>query len=158
MHCHRTPHADFGAALSFAVSRVRGLLRTDAPAATRSPHSWLSPQVAAVTRPVTDAVRQLTVGLALVALMGCSFRAGLQNVERGTPVAVVLREFGPPSRNVPATEDGWHREQCPGAVRLHSYSDLTGRVGRLLDSWLNASETVVCVDGNGRVAGTYFVQ
>ena len=36
----RTPHADFGAALSFDVSRVRGLLRTDAGEQATPPREW----------------------------------------------------------------------------------------------------------------------
>jgi len=116
MHSHRTPHADFGAALSFAVSRLRGLLRTDAPAATRSPHPPQSPQG------VRLIVRMSLCACCWLVATGCTYPSSrLTALPPGTPVVDVVRDFGSPREDTQDTS-GWMQHTCPaGTVRALQY-------------------------------------
>ncbi|MBL8137023.1 MAG: hypothetical protein JNL48_10420 [Acidobacteria bacterium] len=147
MQCHRTPHADFGAALSFAVSRLRGLLRTAAIAATRSPHLPSGPRVSGLGKRVRLA--------AVVSLLSACSSSNLHYsaLEPYPSVDGLLAEHGQPDEQLVWSRNDWTGSTCEASTaRVLVYHHLRGPLGALAHRLTDGGETVVCVSRDGPVS------
>ena len=147
MQCHRTPHADFGAALSFAVSRLRGLLRTAAVAATRSPHLPSGPRVSGLGNGVRLA--------AVVSLLSACSQSKLHYsaLEPYPSVDELVAEHGQPDEHLAWSRDHWAGSVCDASTaRVLVFHGLRGPLGRLIHRMIGGGDTVVCVSREGSIS------